>query len=72
LRNMPENTMRRPDGIVDRLIDISTGALATPGDPNTMFEYFRIENDPAEDQEQIQGLDPESEESDVLSTETIF
>ena len=45
LTDEPETTINRPDGIVDRLIDRSTGRPATPGDPNAIFEYFRAEND---------------------------
>lgn len=72
LANMPENTMRRPDGIVDRLINKSTGALATPGDPNTVFEYFRQEYAPEIPDAQLPGVELINEESEVLSTETIF
>lgn len=72
LEGMPENTMKRPDGIEDRLINKTTGALATPGEPNTMFEYFRTENAPTTDGALLPGVDPIGEESEELSTETIF
>ena len=74
LNEMPENTMLRPNDIVDRLIDRSSGALATPGDPDTMFEFFRIENDPDSGRSllPLTGLDPEDEDLDYISTETIF
>ena len=72
LANMPENTMRRPDGIVNRLINKSTGALATPGEPNTMFEYFRSEYAPEIPDAQLPGVELNNEEHEVLSTETIF
>jgi len=73
LAGTPENTMRRPDGIVDRLINKSTGALATPADPNTIFEYFRSEFAPDElPDTQLPGTDLENEDNEVLSTETIF
>ncbi len=72
LEGMPENTMSRPDGIEDRLINKTTGAPATPGEPNTMFEYFRTENAPTNDGALIPGVDPTNEESEELSTETIF
>ena len=72
LEDAPENTMNRPDGIVDRLIDRTTGELATPGDPDTMFEYFRIENAPEAPETQLPGLDLDEEQGKELSTETIF
>ena len=71
LADMPENTMSRPDGLVDRLVEKTTGRLAKPGEPNTMFEYFRIENAPELPDNQIPGLVPGAEETEV-STETIF
>jgi penicillin-binding protein 1A len=64
--------MNRPDGIVDRLIDRTTGELATPGDPDTMFEYFRIENAPEAPEAQLPGVDLDEEQGKELSTETIF
>lgn len=72
LEDAPENTMNRPDGIVDRLIDRTTGELATPGDPDTMFEYFRTENAPEAPETQLPGVDLDEEQGKELSTETIF
>lgn len=72
LQGMPERIMHRPDGIEDRLINKTTGAPATPGEPDTMFEYFRTENAPTLDGALLPGIDPASEESEELSTETIF
>lgn len=72
LANSPENTMRRPDGIVNRLINKRTGALATPGDANTIFEYFRSERAPEVPNAQLPAVELNVEESEVLSTETIF
>lgn len=72
LAGMPESTMNRPDGIEDRLINKTTGALATPGEPDTIFEYFRTENAPTTDGAQLPGVDLNKEESEELSTETIF
>ena len=68
----PERTMNRPDGIVDRLIDKTTGKLATPGDPNAIFEYFRIENAPGSLEPQLPGIEIDEADSQPLSTETIF
>jgi len=72
LQGMPENTMKRPDGIEDRLINKTTGAPATPGEPDTIFEYFRTENAPAADGALLPSIDPAGEENEELSTETIF
>lgn len=72
LADMPENTMSRPDGIVDLLIDETTGALATPGEPNAKFEYFRTENAPGSPDAQLPGLELNEEETEEVSTETIF
>ena len=72
LQGMPENTMKRPDGIEDRLINKTTGAPATPGEPDTIFEYFRTENAPTADGALLPGIDPAGEENEELSTETIF
>jgi penicillin-binding protein 1A len=72
LKGMPENTMRRPDGIEDRLINKSTGSPATPGEPDTIFEYFRTENAPTTDDALLPGVDLNEVESGELSTETIF
>ncbi|PCI81175.1 MAG: peptidase [SAR86 cluster bacterium] len=72
LQGMPENTMKRPDGIEDRLINKTTGAPATPGEPDTIFEYFRTENAPTADGALLPSIDPAGEENEELSTETIF
>ncbi|PCJ25912.1 MAG: peptidase [SAR86 cluster bacterium] len=72
LRDMPENTMKRPDGIEDRLINKTTGALATPGEPDTIFEYFRTENAPTVIGAQLPGINLNEDESEELSTEAIF
>ena len=72
LAGMPENSMRRPDGIVNRLVNKRTGALATPGEPNTIFEYFREEYAPDAPEAPLPGVELNVEESETLSTETIF
>lgn len=48
LKDKPERMLERPDGIVDRLIDKTTGKIARPGQANTMFELFMQENAPSE------------------------
>ena len=72
LDGKPETTMNRPEGIVDRLVNKSTGELATPGEPDTMFEYFREEFAPEPLAPQMPGIDIDQDESEELSTETIF
>ena len=71
LRGEPENTMSRPDGIVDRLIDKNTGNPAMPGDQNAIFEYFRTENAPDPLDTQFPRIEDNGQE-EQLSTETIF
>ena len=71
LRGEPENTMSRPDGIVDRLIDKNTGNAAMPGDQNAIFEYFRSENAPEPLDTQFPRIEDNGQE-EQLSTETIF
>lgn len=73
LEGMEENTMMRPDGLVDRLIDKSTGEFATPGDPNAEFEFFRVENAPALDNSnQLSNPGNNPNEADEISIESIF
>ena len=72
LSDAPENIMNRPDGIVDRLIDKTTGEPATPGDPNAIFEYFRSENAPESIGNQLPRLEIDETDEEELSTEIIF
>ena len=68
----PEASLGRPDGIVDRLVDRESGALATPGDPNAVFEYFLAENAPEVNAGRATGNEGDAGEQPPLSTETIF
>jgi penicillin-binding protein 1A len=70
LEGMPESPMQRPNRLVDRLIDKSTGRIARPGQPNAMFEVFMEENAPSEITEELPGRETDAEEP--LSTEIIF
>ncbi len=72
LAGEPETTLSRPDGIVERLVDRDSGALATPGDPNAAFEYFLAENAPEVGADQAAGAETSVDEKQPLSTETIF
>jgi len=71
LGDMPERTMPRPDGLVDRLVEKTTGRPARPGDPNTMFEFFRVENEPDPLDNETPGDTPDGEDAEI-SIETIF
>lgn len=72
LAGQPEADIRRPDGIVDRLVDRDSGALAQPGDPNAVFEYFLAENAPEVGAGPDNGSETTAGEQPPLSTETIF
>ena len=72
LADEPEAALRRPDGIVDRLVDRESGAPAMPGDPNAVFEYFLAENAPENHAAPAPGSDADAGEQPPLSTETIF
>ncbi len=41
LKGFPHVPLKAPEGVVSVLIDKTTGTRASPGQPNTMFEYFR-------------------------------
>lgn len=71
LAEMPERTMARPDGLVDRLVEKTTGRPARPGEPNTIFEYFMVENAPDSPENEVPGLTPEGEDAEI-SIETLF
>jgi penicillin-binding protein 1A len=67
LEGQPIETTRKPDGIVDRLINQKSGEVATPGDSGSMFEFFRVENAP--------NGKSDTEENDLkesITTETLF
>ena len=72
LADEPEAGLRRPDGIVDRLVDRESGAPAMPGDPDVVFEYFLAENAPEINAAPALGSDADAGEQPPLSTETIF
>ena len=72
LADTPEASMSRPDGIVDGLVDKTTEAFDTPGNSNSMFEYFRAENAPQMAGDQLPGVELDEEASEELATETIF
>lgn len=71
LADMPERTMARPEGLVDRLVNKSTGLPARPGDPDSMFEFFRAENEPDSPDSETPGDTITGEETEV-SIETLF
>lgn len=48
LHGIPERYREQPDGIVSVKIDPETGLLASPGQGNAIFEFFREEDVPQE------------------------
>ena len=70
LEGTPERTMRRPDGIEDRLIDRETGEPALPGSSNAVFEFFRSENAPSTPARSTNSS--AGDDGEVDATETIF
>ena len=46
LRGVPSSTMPRPGGLIDLKINALTGALASPDDPNAVYETFMLEHQP--------------------------
>ena len=69
LQGTPENSMERPDGIEDRLINKETGEPALPGSPNAIFEFFRSENAPSA---QPRATTDSTTKEEAVATETIF
>jgi penicillin-binding protein 1A len=67
LAGQPIEATRKPDGIVDRLINQKSGEAATPGDSGSIFEFFRVENAPIS---QTNGEEGDLKES--ITTETLF
>ncbi len=72
LEGRPERIMTRPDGLVDRLVDRTTGEVARPGQANTVFEVFLAENAPAAGDSTAQPARGSREAEDSLSTEILF
>ncbi|WP_260998221.1 penicillin-binding protein 1A [Thalassolituus hydrocarboniclasticus] len=48
LNGVPEHPFEQPEGIVSVRIDPETGLLATPGQSNAIFEYFKEEDVPSQ------------------------
>ncbi|MCY4263761.1 MAG: peptidase, partial [Gammaproteobacteria bacterium] len=71
LQGRPEHSMERPDGIVDRLIDMTSGKPALPGDSEVDFEFFREELAPKPLDLPLPEIEIENEE-EKISTEIIF
>lgn len=71
LKDRPEVTRKRPEGIVSVKIDPKSGMLAKPGQQDAIFEIFREENAPQQEAtETNQGNDPY--ESEPILEEDIF
>ncbi|HSJ48097.1 MAG TPA: peptidase, partial [Gammaproteobacteria bacterium] len=67
LRGVPSALQPPPEGLVTVRIDPSTGLLPAPGQTNTLFETFRLDEVPRQMAEETQATDtpepgtPESE-----------
>ncbi|MFO1503370.1 MAG: penicillin-binding transpeptidase domain-containing protein [Steroidobacteraceae bacterium] len=46
LRGVPSSTMPRPGGLIDLKVNALTGTLASPEDPNGIYETFMLEHQP--------------------------
>lgn len=68
LEGMPESILPEPAGLVYARINKTTGKLAQPNDPDTMFEVFRNEYAPAAliDETSLPLLDSESRPSEII------
>ncbi len=62
LKDMPDASLKQPDGLVSVRIDPKTGNRAYPGQANAIFETFREENIPKEMQ-QAPDLNNENQSS---------
>ncbi len=69
LAGAPENSMPRPDGVEDRLINKETGEPTMPGSENAVFEFFRSENAPST---QPRATPDTNGKEEAVATETIF
>ena len=67
LKDRPVEFKQQPPGVVTVKIDPETGARARPGDPDAIFEYFRVENVPEELEEG--GSDTQGAPLDIFSEE---
>jgi len=58
LRGVPSATMPRPGGLIDLKVNALTGALASPDDPDAVYETFMLENQPRAAQPGDPGYSP--------------
>ncbi len=72
LEGTPENSMSRPNGLEDRLINKLTGEPAVPGSPDAVFEVFRSENAPSAPARPAPGSTLGADNEEAAATETIF
>jgi len=71
LKSSPQRSLRIPDGIANVRIDPETGKRATPGQANAIFEYFREENVPPMEVEQVVA-DPHNDSDSGSLPEQLF
>ena len=73
LKDVPQRPFEQPEGVVSVRIDAETGLLATPGQSNTLFEYFREENVPKQPVKAAPALDEENDtEEEEMTPEQMF
>ena len=70
LAERPVVSPPRPEGLVTTRINPVTGKRALPGDPDAIFEIFRVEDLPELDEDGSGAQDPWAE--DEMDTEDIF
>jgi penicillin-binding protein 1A len=76
LRGVPSSTMPRPGGLIDLKVNALTGALASPGDPNAVYETFMLDHQPRAPEPGDPGYSPANGDpgrpADKGSAEPIF
>jgi hypothetical protein len=68
--------MPRPGGLIDLKVNALTGALASPGDPNAVYETFMLDHQPRAPEPGDPGYSPANGDpgrpADKGSAEPIF
>ncbi|UTW47894.1 penicillin-binding protein 1A [Bacterioplanoides sp. SCSIO 12839] len=73
LDGVEQRPFQQPEGIVSVRIDAETGLLATPGQDNAIFEYFREQNIPEQPVKTSPAFSPDESSSDEeLTPEQLF
>lgn len=73
LDGVPQRPFQQPEGIVSVRIDAETGLLATPGQDNAIFEYFREQNIPEQPVKTAPSFDTgEASSDEEFTPEQLF